>query len=141
MKYSQATDYALHAMLYLVEEAPDKPVSVQLLAEKMGVSQTYLSKMLTKLVKAGLIHSVSGANGGYRLKRNQDEISFLDVIHAIEGTASIFECSFNHGSECLIQQIIVEGEQQMERFLSSQKISELARKNAELRERRRLAAE
>ena len=136
MKYSQATDYALHAMLYLVEEAPDKPVSVQLLAEKMGVSQTYLSKMLTKLVKAGLIHSVSGANGGYRLKRNQDEITILDVIHAIEGTASIFECSFNHGRECLIQQVVVEAEQQMEQFLRSQKISDLAKKNAGLREQR-----
>ncbi|MDF2715893.1 MAG: Rrf2 family transcriptional regulator [Paenibacillus sp.] len=61
MKYSQATDYALHAMLYLVTSAPEKPVGVQLLAEKLGVSQTYLSKLMTKLVKAGLIQSaVSG---------------------------------------------------------------------------------
>lgn len=57
MKYSQATDYALHAMLYMVTVASDKPVGVQLLAEKLGVSQTYLSKMMTKLVKAGLIQS------------------------------------------------------------------------------------
>ncbi|UVI33308.1 RrF2 family transcriptional regulator [Paenibacillus spongiae] len=126
MKFSQATDYALHAMLYLIEEAPDKPVSVQLLAEKLGVSQTYLSKMLTKLVKAGLIHSVSGANGGYRLKRNQEDISFLDVIHAIEGTASLFECSFNHGSECLIQQVVIDAERQMEQFLKSKKLADLA---------------
>jgi len=126
MKYSQATDYALHAMLYLVDQASDKPVSVQLLAEKLGVSQTYLSKMLTKLVKAGLIHSVSGVNGGYRLKRNKDDISFLDVIHAIEGTASLFECSFNHNSECLIQQVVMSAEQQMEHFLKNKKISELA---------------
>lgn len=127
MKFSQATDYALHAMFYLVTEEPDKPVSVQRLAEKLGVSQTYLSKMLTKLVKAGLIHSVSGANGGYRLKRNQEEISFLDVIHAIEGTASLFECSFNHGNDCLIQQVVMEAERQMEQYLQSQKISELVK--------------
>ncbi|MCQ6562863.1 RrF2 family transcriptional regulator [Paenibacillus mendelii] len=127
MKYSQATDYALHAMLYLVDEAPDKPVSVQLLAEKLGVSQTYLSKMLTKLVKAGLIHSISGANGGYRLKRSQEDISFLDVIQAIEGTASLFECSFNHRNECLIQQVVVEAELQMEQFLKSKKIADLAK--------------
>ncbi|MEK8130729.1 Rrf2 family transcriptional regulator [Paenibacillus filicis] len=127
MKFSQATDYALHAMLFLVAEAPDKPVSVQFLAEKLGVSQTYLSKMLTKLVKAGLIHSVSGANGGYRLKRNQEDISFLDIIHAIEGTASLFECSFNHGQECLIQQVVMDAERQMEQFLEGKKISELAK--------------
>ncbi|GED68129.1 Rrf2 family transcriptional regulator [Brevibacillus reuszeri] len=127
MKFTQATDYALHVMLYLVAEAPDKPVSVQILAEKLGVSQTYLSKMLTKLVKAGLIHSVSGANGGYRLKRNYEEISFLDVIHAIEGTTSLFECSFNHGSECLIQQIVMDAERQMEQSLGSKTIFELAK--------------
>ncbi|MDC0762029.1 MULTISPECIES: RrF2 family transcriptional regulator [Brevibacillus] len=125
MKYSQATDYALHAMLYLVAETPDKPVSVQLLAEKLGVSQTYLSKMLTKLVKAGLIHSVSGANGGYKLKRNQDDISFLDVIQAIEGTTSLFECSFHHDSACLIQQVVADAEQQMMQTLKSKKIADL----------------
>ncbi|WP_169082610.1 RrF2 family transcriptional regulator [Paenibacillus sp. PL91] len=126
MKYSQATDYALHAMLYLVTAAPDKPVGIQLLAEKLGVSQTYLSKMMTKLVKAGLIQSSPGANGGYRLKRTQEDVSFLDVIRAIEGTASLFECSLNHGSECLIQQVVIDAERQMEQFLEDKKIADLA---------------
>jgi len=82
--------------------------------------------MLTKLVKAGLIQSVSGANGGYRLRRNWDDISFLDVIHAIEGTASMFECSLDHGSECLVQQVVAQAEQQLEQFLDSKKIADLA---------------
>ncbi|MBM7566617.1 RrF2 family transcriptional regulator [Paenibacillus sacheonensis] len=127
MKYSQATDYALHAMLYLVTAAPDKPVGVQLLAEKLGVSQTYLSKMMTKLVKAGLIQSATGANGGYRLRRKQEDISFLDIIHAIEGTASLFECSMDHGSECLIQQVVMESERQMEQYLGNKKIADVAK--------------
>lgn len=127
MKYSQATDYALHAMLYLVTAAPDKPVGVQLLAGKLGVSQTYLSKMMTKLVKAGLIQSAPGANGGYRLRRKQEDISFLDIIHAIEGTASLFECSLNHGNECLIQQVVIDAERQMEQFLENKKIADLVK--------------
>lgn len=127
MKYSQATDYALHAMLYLVTAAPDKPVGIQLFAEKLGVSQTYLSKMMTKLVKAGLIQSAPGANGGYRLRRKQEEISFLDIIHAIEGTASLFECSLDHGNECLIQQVVIDAERQMEQYLENKKIADLAK--------------
>lgn len=126
MKYSQATDYALHAMLYLVTSASDKPVGVQMLAEKLGVSQTYLSKLMTKLVKAGLIQSSPGANGGYRLRLKQEEISFLDIIRAIEGTASLFECSFNHGSGCQIQQVVMDAEQQLEKYLASKKIADLA---------------
>lgn len=103
-------------------------MKVHILAEKLEVSRTYLSKMLTKLVKAGLIHSISGASGGYMLKRNQNEISFLDVIHAIEGRASIFECSFNHGSKCLIQQVILDAEQQMEQLLKNKKNIDLVKK-------------
>ncbi|GGF94708.1 Rrf2 family transcriptional regulator [Paenibacillus albidus] len=128
MKYSKATNYALHTMLYLIAVSPDKPVGVQQLADKQSVSPTYLSKILTKLVKAGMIESASGANGGYRLKRNQDDISFLDVIHAIEGTASLFECSLNHGPECLIQQVMVQAEGMMEQHLKDTKLSALAEK-------------
>ncbi|MFC4775282.1 RrF2 family transcriptional regulator [Paenibacillus sp. GCM10023252] len=127
MKYSQATDYALHVMLYLVSAEPDKPIGVQLLAEKLGVSQTYLSKMLTKLVKAGLIQSTPGVNGGYRLRRNQEDINFLQVIHAIEGTASFLECNMDHGEECVIQKVVMDAERQMEEYLASKKIADLAK--------------
>ncbi|WP_379131717.1 RrF2 family transcriptional regulator [Paenibacillus sp. sgz500958] len=131
MKYSKATNYALHTMLFLVAAAKDKPIGVQQLAERQDVSPTYLSKILTKLVKAGLIESASGANGGYRLKQSKEDISFLDIIHAIEGTASLFDCALNHPSECLIQREMVEAEQRMEEYLRSKKIAELAAKITE----------
>lgn len=127
MKYSKATNYALHTMLYLVVATPHKPIGVQQLAERQEVSPTYLSKILTKLVKAGMIESASGANGGYRLKRNWEEISFLDIIHAVEGTASLFDC-LNHGPECLIQKEMIAAEEKMEEHLRNQKMSELAKK-------------
>jgi len=125
MKYSKATNYALHTMLHLVASPPDKPVGVQRLAEAQGVSPTYLSKILTKLVKAGLIESASGANGGYRLLRRSIDINFLDIIHAIEGTASLFDCALDHPSTCLIQQVMVEAEEKMEQHLRDKKLSDL----------------
>ncbi|WP_199615286.1 Rrf2 family transcriptional regulator [Paenibacillus alkalitolerans] len=125
MKFSKATNYALHTMLFLISEAPDKPVGVQHLAEKQGVSPAYLSKILTKLVKSGLIDSVSGANGGYTLGAQRKDVSFLDVIHAIEGTASLFNCCLNGEKECLIQKVMVSAEKAMEEKLKMQKIVEL----------------
>ncbi|SDZ38231.1 transcriptional regulator, BadM/Rrf2 family [Evansella caseinilytica] len=130
MKYSKATNYALHTMLFLAAATPNKFVGVQQLAERQEVSSTYLSKILTKLAKAGMIESVSGANGGYRLKRDWEEVSFLDVIHAIEGTASLFDCDLNHGPECLIQKVMVSAEEKMEDCLREQKIADLAKKVA-----------
>lgn len=132
MRFSKATNYALHTMLMLVEAASVKPIGVQQLAEAQGVSPTYLSKILTRLVKAGMIESVSGVNGGYRLTRNKDDITFLDIIHAIEGTASLFECGFVHGSECLIQSVMKEAEEKMEQHLNNAKLADLALKQTQV---------
>jgi Rrf2 family protein len=115
-------------MLHLVVASPDKPVGVQVLADKLGVSRTYLSKMMTQLVKAGLIQSISGVNGGYRLKLKAEDISFLDIIQAIEGTNSIFECSLAHGSGCVVQQVVAEAERQMEQYLKETTIAQAAQK-------------
>jgi len=126
MKYSKATNYALHTILHLVATEPEELTSVHQLAELQKVSPTYLSKILTKLVKAGMIESTSGANGGYRLSRRNPDPSFLDIIQAIEGQASLFECSQDHNENCLIQQVMVRAEEQMESYLGNRKMSEIA---------------
>lgn len=128
MKFSKATDYALHTMLFLTAATPQKPVGVQRLAEQQKVSPTYLSKILTKLVKAGMIESITGMNGGYRLKRNWEDISFLDIIQAIEGSASLFDCSVDHGPDCPIQKVVLAAEGKMEEHLRNQKMSDLVQK-------------
>lgn len=125
MKYSKATDYALHTMLFLTVATPQEPIGVQQLAKRQNVSPSYLSKILTKLVKAGMIESTPGVNGGYRLRRGWENISFLDIIHAIEGTASLFDCSFDHGPDCPIQKVVLAAEEKMEEHLRNQKMSDL----------------
>jgi Rrf2 family protein len=126
MKYSQATNYALHTMLHFVALPQGKTIGVQQLAELQGLSPTYLSKILTKLVKAGLIVSTSGIHGGYRLTRNKADLSFLEVIHAIEGTASLFQGGTGHHHDaCLIEQVMMDAEQQMEAYLKERKLVEL----------------
>lgn len=75
-----------------------------------------------------MIESVSGANGGYKLKPNWEAISFLEIIHAIEGSTSLFDCCLNHNPECLIQNIMVSAEEKMEQELLHQTIGALAKK-------------
>ncbi|NFM46262.1 RrF2 family transcriptional regulator [Clostridium botulinum] len=128
MKYSKATNYALHTMLFLAMDRPNKIVGVQELAEKQKVSPTYLSKILTKLVKEGMINSSSGVNGGYSLSQNWEDISFLDIIHAIEGKSSLFDCCLDSPSECVIKKVMLSAEKKMEEELSNQKISDLVKK-------------
>ncbi|KOP82682.1 Rrf2 family transcriptional regulator [Cytobacillus solani] len=130
MKYSRATNYALHTMVYLTLQPKGKTIGVEQLAKIQNLSPTYLSKILTKLVKAGLIESIPGVKGGYSIVRQSNEITFLDVIHAIEGKTSLFNCSFDHedlqNGDCLIENVMIEAEKKMKEELNSRLILDIA---------------
>lgn len=119
MKYSKATDYALHTMMFLAIKDSDMPTSVVELAEHQNISPTYLSKILTKLAKENLINAVSGANGGYSLRRHWQAISVLDIVHAVEGRQSLFECYVHDDPKCTIKQIMLKAESKMEAELAA----------------------
>lgn len=131
MKYSKATNYALHTMVYLTLTEKGKTVGVDQLAKIQNLSPTYLSKILTKLVKAGLIESTPGVKGGYLIVRHAQDISFLDVIHAIEGKTTLFSCSLEHedakNGECLIESVMLNAERKMSDELAKKYIRDVAR--------------
>ncbi|AXR20277.1 MULTISPECIES: RrF2 family transcriptional regulator [unclassified Bacillus (in: firmicutes)] len=126
MNYSKGTNYALHTTLHLAKADNKTLLSVHELAAKESVSATYLSKILTKLTKYGLIESVSGAQGGYRLKKSKYDITFLDIIHAVEGTAPLFKSCESNDPECLIEAVMKEAEKQMNDYLNNKTIGEIA---------------
>lgn len=127
MKYSKATNYALHTMVHLTMQPKGQAVSVEQLASMQDLSPTYLSKILTKLVKAGLIESVPGAKGGYSISRRTPDISFLDVIEAVEGQSVLFNCTLEHEqSDCLIERVMSEAEGNMKKELAGRTIQSIA---------------
>ncbi|NQD67394.1 Rrf2 family transcriptional regulator [Bacillus haikouensis] len=126
MRYSNATNYALHTMVHLMVQRAGSSVGVKELAEMQQLSPTYLSKILTKLTKASLIESTPGAKGGYKVSRTKHEISFLDVIHAIEGDTSLFDCSIHHEG-CLIENVMRQAEENMKDELESKLLIDIAK--------------
>ncbi|QTM98223.1 Rrf2 family transcriptional regulator [Sediminibacillus dalangtanensis] len=138
MKYSRATNYALHTMVYLMSAPRGKTVGVDQLAKAQDLSPTYLSKILTKLVKAGLIESTPGVKGGYSIARNSSDISFLDVIQAIEGMTTLFSCSMEHqesrNGECMIENVMIDAEEKLREELDKKYISEIAKQMEAKRE-------
>lgn len=125
MKISKGTDYALHSLLYLISNGDNQPVTVKRLSDVLNVSVTYLSKILTQLVKAGVIKSASGAKGGYYLVNNWESIRIYDIITAIDGHRSMIEDSFNHGPECKVQSILNSAEDEMTKSLKSKTLKDL----------------
>ncbi|MVO98244.1 RrF2 family transcriptional regulator [Paenibacillus lutrae] len=93
MQFSKSTDYALHALVYLAHLDRLSNVGIKEISTMLNVSESYLSKIMTRLRKDGIVGAVSGVKGGYELARPAKEITFLEVIWAIEGRQRMFECS------------------------------------------------
>lgn len=93
MKLGDGVEQAIHCMLVLSGLQPDGALPASALAEYHGVSTSYLLKHLQALAGAGLLQSVPGPRGGYRLGRAADKISLLDVVTAVEGPGPAFRCA------------------------------------------------
>jgi Rrf2 family protein len=138
LQFSKSTDYALHALIHLAQSERCNNVGIKGLSGALDVSESYLSKIMSKLRQDGIVRAAPGVNGGYELARPADQITFLDVIQVIEGRQQLFECS-NSGSrqhqllaregdaqrdqecqgknECLVEKVMYGAEQHMHQYL------------------------
>jgi Rrf2 family protein len=99
LKLTKKADYGLIAMRHLAEHAHGGSCSAKDVAEAYGIPQEVMAKILQRLVKAGLLHSQHGTNGGYTLARDPGMISAFEVIRSIDGPLSITSCVTVRG-EC-----------------------------------------
>ena len=86
-------EWALHCCAMLAGLPPNRYLATKTLAEFHGVPKEYLSKALQSLSQASLIESTLGPTGGYRLAKPPDQITFLDIVEAVEGKKSTFNCT------------------------------------------------
>jgi Rrf2 family protein len=96
LQISRKIEYGLRAMIFLASQPPERTVSFKEIARRMEVPQDFLAKILKTLVERGLARSTRGAHGGYQLSRPSREISFLDVIEAVEGPVVVNVCQDSH---------------------------------------------
>jgi Rrf2 family protein len=88
---SQTAEYALRAVVAL-GTAAGRPLTVNKLADRTRVPESYLSKVLQSLGRAGLVEARRGLNGGYTLIRPLDQVTVLDVINAVDPIKRITRC-------------------------------------------------
>ena len=86
-------EWALHCCAVLAGLPPERYLATKVLAEFHGVPKDYLSKALQGLSSAGIVTTVPGPSGGYRLARAAAEISVLEIVEAVEGRRSTFACT------------------------------------------------
>src|SRR5438445_7826812 len=93
MRLGEPVEWALHCTTVLALLPADGAMPASRLAQFHGVPAAYLAKALQALSRAGIVESVPGRRGGYRLGRPPAEITLLDIVDAVEGTEPSFRCT------------------------------------------------
>jgi Rrf2 family protein len=103
-KISEAASLALHSMV-LIKKTPAKLNATEI-ADILKSSKHHVAKVLQRLVKSGMLDSGRGPKGGFEIKKNVDEISFLDIYQAIEGNYTVSNCIYEN-KECMFDTCII----------------------------------
>ncbi len=90
MKISTRGRYALRLMMDLAEHGG--PVPIREAAERLGVSAKYLEQIVPLLVKDGLLQSIRGNSGGYRLTKDPEDCTAGEILRAAEGSLAPIAC-------------------------------------------------
>lgn len=100
MKLSTRGRYGLRALIDMAANQGDGTVSAQSIARRQGISEGYLEQLIRIMKNGGLVTSVRGAGGGYRLTRPAEKISVGDILRCLEGNLEAVECPALEGNDC-----------------------------------------
>ena len=98
MFISQTAEYAIRAMSAIATLPEGVKIRAADLGPAAGIPAPYLSKILRRLVLAGLLVSQKGQGGGFSLARPAVEIPFIDILNAVDAFPADGRCAFGWGS-------------------------------------------
>ncbi len=106
MQITRQADYAVRAIMYLAELAPNEKAATSQIAKEQDIPLSFLAKIIAQLSVAGLLQTMRGARGGVTLARTPKEINLLEVVEAIDGPILLNEC-VNGGHDCPINSCVM----------------------------------
>ncbi|MED1917698.1 Rrf2 family transcriptional regulator [Brevibacillus sp. DP1.3A] len=133
MNMKSGVEQAVYALLVLTRLPRQAMLSGEALSQQLHVSPTYLQKLMRKLVQAGIVLSVPGAKGGFRLQASPDDITIYDVYMAVEGVKSLYRSTgifegmlqLKDNNACLLSDVMDEAERAWQAVLKRQSIASL----------------
>lgn len=122
MRLTTKGRYAVTAMLDLALHGSKGPVSLADISGRQDISLSYLEQLFAKLRRSGLVSSVRGPGGGYRLSRAHSEVCVAQIIDAVNETVDATGCGgkadCQQGDVCLTHQLWCDLSGQIHGFLS-----------------------
>lgn len=98
MKISTKSRYAVRVMLDVLMQEEKKPVSIKDIAERQELSVKYIEQIMVLLVRAGLLRSIRGSQGGYEALRPAREYTVGEIMRGAEGEIAPVDCSIDPGA-------------------------------------------
>jgi Rrf2 family transcriptional regulator, iron-sulfur cluster assembly transcription factor len=142
MRVTTWTEYSLIISLHLARRGNGQPVAARDISESERLPGDYVEQILLRLRRAGLVDSVRGARGGYRLARDPAQISVHDVMQACEHQTFEMNCDTRPvddercgpGGQCSIRPVWQGLQQRVEEFLKGISIADLMKDHSHVQE-------
>lgn len=140
MFITRKTDYAIRSILHLCEKR-NKIADVKEIAREKFIPKIFLSKILQKLSKKGIVKSLKGKGGGFYLLKNPSNLTLMDVIEAIQGPISINLCVIDKrkcklSNVCTVHPIWINLRKEIEKKFKMITFKELIIKRKKLKRRK-----
>jgi Rrf2 family transcriptional regulator, cysteine metabolism repressor len=132
MKLSTKGKYGVRAVFEIARHYGNGPITIKEIAERQGISFSYLEQILHKLGKAGVIDSVRGPAGGYLLARRPADLTIGDIVRTLEGPIALSHClepgetgDCNQADDCVARMVWVKVGAKIEEALDSISFNDL----------------
>jgi Rrf2 family iron-sulfur cluster assembly transcriptional regulator len=129
MRLTTKGRFAVTAMLDLAMHETDKPVTLAGISERQGISLSYLEQLFSRLRRNGLVKSVRGPGGGYKLAKQKDEISVSHIISAVDELIDATQCGGQENcrgeSRCMTHDLWASLNSKILEYLSGVSLSDL----------------
>ena len=129
MRLTTKGRFAVTAMLDLALHEVDKPVTLAGISERQGISLSYLEQLFSRLRRSGLVKSVRGPGGGYRIARKPAEISVSEIITAVDELIDATQCGGKENCHderrCMTHDLWATLNEKMYDYLSSVSLADL----------------
>ncbi len=140
MKLSTKGKYGVRAVFEIARHHGKGPITIKEIADRQGISFSYLEQILHRLGKAGRIDSVRGPAGGYLLARKPSELTIGDIIRTLEGPIALSHCldpdeaeDCYQADDCVARMVWAKVGAKIEEALDSISFADLLQQNREHR--------
>lgn len=134
MRLTRAGEYAVRCVLHLSGGEYGVVVPRKEIAKAMEIPEQFLGKIAQQLARAGIIDIIQGSKGGFRLVRNPDQVSLLDVVEAVEGEIFLNDCllrpdACSRTQSCTVHQVWHKARTQLRETLQEATFAELLKED------------